>query len=335
MTRQSGGDKRSSWLTFARRLFLVRRLIRGPASAAKLISEARWSLGDEIWPPEETAALRHDLAALRNEFDCVISRGAGNVYTLNSPGRLALLDLPDAELEAMAFLAAAFAEGAMPNAPQVAALLERLRGLMPEDRRRHLARSSARPRLVRPVVTSRASEEVTAKLKGAVGRQQIEFEYRSPYAPAGETERHRVSPYDLIHRDGQTYLEGYCHECSVPRLVSRYIFYRLDRIVDKSLKVLPAALPPGPMPRTSYGLRYRLSAHVAGQEDIRLWFPDSRVESCEDGSVVVSARITDLWQARQILLGYREHCRVLEPPELIDLMLESIARLAELYSDAR
>ena len=32
-----GGDKRSSWLTFQRRLFLARRLIRGPASGPALI----------------------------------------------------------------------------------------------------------------------------------------------------------------------------------------------------------------------------------------------------------------------------------------------------------
>jgi predicted DNA-binding transcriptional regulator YafY len=50
-----------------------------------------------------------------------------------------------------------------------------------------------------------------------------------------------------------------------------------------------------------------------------------------DGSAIIRAQTSDLWQARQILLRYREHCRVLEPPELIALMRESIERMAELY----
>jgi hypothetical protein len=52
---------------------------------------------------------------------------------------------------------------------------------------------------------------------------------------------------------------------------------------------------------------------------------------CADGSAIISAQTSDLWQARQILLRYRKHCRVLESPELIELMRERIERMARMY----
>src|SRR5690606_3287481 len=63
MTRQSGGIERSSWLTFRRRLLLVRLLLRGPASSADLIASVQAELGDEGYPPAANAALKHDLDA--------------------------------------------------------------------------------------------------------------------------------------------------------------------------------------------------------------------------------------------------------------------------------
>src|SRR5437773_837115 len=83
----------------------------------------------------------------------------------DDPGRLAVLDLPDAELEALAFLAATFAEGALPNAPQVQALLARVRALLPADRRQRLAASPTHPRLTYPAVTTRPAPAVLAKIK--------------------------------------------------------------------------------------------------------------------------------------------------------------------------
>jgi predicted DNA-binding transcriptional regulator YafY len=51
-----------------------------------------------------------------------------------------------------------------------------------------------------------------------------------------------------------------------------------------------------------------------------------------DGSAEISAEVSDLWQARQILLRYREHCTVLEPAELVQMMRESVTLLQERYS---
>src|SRR5438093_897242 len=65
MTRQTGGTKRSSWLTSRRRLLLVRLLLRGPASSAALIGAVQAELGDEGYPPAAPSAPKPDFDAPR------------------------------------------------------------------------------------------------------------------------------------------------------------------------------------------------------------------------------------------------------------------------------
>jgi predicted DNA-binding transcriptional regulator YafY len=331
--RSSGGDKRSSWLTFHRRLFLVRQLIRGPATTAELIATARQAFGEEIYPPDEGTALRRDLAKLREEFECDIKRDSTGRYTLVSPGRLALLDLPEAEVEALAFLAATFADGDLPNAQTVDSLLTRVAELLPTPRREQLRTARAQPRIDRPQPSSVRSDRTVALLKRLVGREQVTFDYRSPYTSDDAAVSHCVHPYELFYRDGHLYLEAFCVECGIPELSERYVLYRVDRMVAGTVKRGHVQLPPTRKPRRTYLLRYRLDPQVARQRDIALWFPDSRVEFLLDGAAFVTAMTSDLWQARQILLRYREHCRVLEPPELVAMLRESIERMARVYAE--
>jgi predicted DNA-binding transcriptional regulator YafY len=333
MPRPRGGDKRSSWLTFQRRLFLVRRLIRGSAAATTLIDAARVAFDEEIYPPDAQAALRHDLAALRAEFGCDIRYSPADGYTLAHPGRLALLDLPDGELESLAFLLDAFADSPLPNGTQVAALLNRIIALLPDDRQQQLRRSPPYPHVEQPETTGDAAASMLRMLKRAIRRRLVTFEYRASLRPGAEPVLHRVAPYDLIYRDGHTYLDAYCHDCTLDGLANRYNLYRLDRIVSETLTLLPNQLPPGEMPRHSVRLVYRLSPEVAWLRDIARWFPESQVTYHDDGSALVTGHSSDLWQARQILLRYREHCRVLEPPELVEMMRSSIERMRHIYCE--
>lgn len=330
--RPRGGPKRSSWLTFHRRLFLVRRLVRGPATAAALIADARACFDDnEIYPPDARAALRHDFQKLREEFECVIRLREDGCYALEEFGRLALLDLPDADLEALAFLLANFAESPLPNAPQVDALLDRIVALLPPDRRAQLQWPARDVRLDYPQHTAPSGEHALRLLKRALRRQQVSFAYRSSYAQGDALVQHRVAPYDLIYRDGHIYLDGYCLDCGVAEFNQRYRLYRLDRIVEGSMHLLPTQLAPIPPARSTYRLRYILGSAVARQRDIALWFPNSEVVFTDDGAAHITAQTTDLWQARQILLRYREYCRVLEPLELVGMLRESAERMAQVY----
>ncbi|MEI6179165.1 MAG: WYL domain-containing protein [Chloroflexales bacterium] len=331
--RRGGGDKRSSWLTFHRRLFLVRQLVRGPCDATTLIAAARAAFDAEIYPPNARTALRHDIAALRDAFACVITRSADGRYAMTDYGQLALLDLPDRDLEALSFLAGTFDESPLPNAGHVSALLDRIEALLPPERRLQLARAGRPLRLDTPQSSSNPDAALVERLRGALGQRFISFLYRSSYAQDGAVVAHRVAPYELMFRDGHTYLDAFCHACPLRDVEGHYVLYRADRIVADSLELHPTQLNLGPPPRRRYPLRYRLAPQVARQRDIALWFPESSVQFLEDGAAEVTAEITDLWQARQILLRYREHCRVFAPPELVALLRESVQRMAAQYAE--
>jgi hypothetical protein len=110
------------------------------------------------------------------------------------------------------------------------------------------------------------------------------------------------------------------------------VFYRLDRIVPGTLKRLPQRLAPGRPPRQVYRLRYRLAPDLARRHDFAVWFADTKVSFEAGGGAIVEGETTDLWLARQILLRYREHCRVLEPPELVAMMRAGVERMALMYT---
>jgi predicted DNA-binding transcriptional regulator YafY len=329
----SGGIRRDSSIATQRRLDLVRRLLRGPASAETLIADLRASLGDDIYPADARAALRHDMAALRDTFGCAFFFRAGEGYFLTDLGTLTLLDLDQGELEACALVFTAIDEGVLPHTPQLARLRQRLLKLMPEHQRAQLPTIEAGLRFEQPLHVTKADAALIARLRPALGRSEISFQYRSPYTSTDEIERHRVAPYELFQRDGATYLDAYCLQSSLAKLHGRTIAYRLDRIVPRSLRRLPTQLPPMRYARRVYRLRYELAPVVARRRDMALWFEDSSCTYADDGRAVVEACITDLWYAQTVLLRYREHCRVLHPPELVAMMRASAERMARLYTN--
>jgi predicted DNA-binding transcriptional regulator YafY len=329
---QSRGPRRDSRIANQRRLDLVRCLLRGPATAETLIAELRRALGDDIYPADARAALRHDMAALRETFGCAFVFRAGEGYFLTNVGALTMLDLARDELEALALLFSAVDEGALPRTPQLARLRARLLVLLPESQRQQLPTINPSPRLDLPTRTTGAVDTLIARLRPALGKTELAFQYRSPYTQADEVEQHHVAPYELFQRDGYTYLDAYCLESSLAKLRGRYIAYRLDRIVPRSVRRLAQQLAPVRYARRAYRLRYTLTSAVAGRRDITLWFADSTCNYTDDGGAEIEACITDLWYARNVLLRYREHCRVLEPPELVELMRESAERMLDIYN---
>jgi hypothetical protein len=98
--------------------------------------------------------------------------------------------------------------------------------------------------------------------------------------------------------------------------------------VAGSVAILPTMLPPARISPPSYTLRL---PQVARRCDVATYFPHTQVVYRDDGSAEVTATITNLWQARQILLRYGDACLVHEPPELVALLRSTAAGLARLY----
>ncbi|MBK9713528.1 MAG: WYL domain-containing protein [Kouleothrix sp.] len=338
MTRHPGGTKRSSWLTFRRRLLLVRLLLRGPASSAELIAAVQSELGDEGYPPAAASALKHDLDALKAEYGCrIVFRRDQGVYGLQDLGELALLDMPAECMEALAFLDASFPAGAaLPEHANIRALLDRVLRLLPATRQSEYGQPQATMRLRLNGGSGRIDPGALAVVKRAIEeRRELAFKYWSSF-DVDAPRRHRVAPYAIFFRpEGHGYVDATLLEVcpAAGETLHAAIDYRLDRIVPGTLQVLPAMLPPQrPYPRP-YALRYRLRPAVARRRDVAAYFPNTQIAYHEDGGATVTAAVTNLWQTRQILLRYGDACEVLGPPELVALFSQTARGLARLYGE--
>lgn len=337
MLKRGRGDKRSSWATFKRRLLLVRLLLQRPASKAELINAVQAALLENGYPNDADSALKNDFEALRREFGCeiIFERKQGH-YTIRTLGELALLDLSDECFDALLFLDANYPQGdALPELVHMRTLLDQIIQLLPEERRQILSERQPPPisRISPP--TGHISHSLLHTLRRVVKRQEISFEYRSNSSDSFYV-WHRVAPYDILFKpDGHVYLDAATLEVKpLDATITLPITtnYRLDRILEQSLKVLPTTLPPQRIGQQSFAIRYWLHPNVARRKDITSHFNESEVEYNEDGSAVVSGKATNLWQARQTLFRYGSACIVLDPPELVELFKKAIHEMAENYA---
>jgi len=332
-----GGTKRSSWLTFRRRLLLVRALLRGPATSADLIAEIDAELGEQGYPEAAASALKHDFDALKGEYGCSITYDRQNrYYHLADLGELALLDLPQPCMEALAFLEASFPEGSgLPEHANIRELLERVVLLLPPARQAQHRRRRSTIRLGVGRGAGRIDSDVLTIDKHAIEeRRELAFDYLSTF-DAEKPRRHRVAPYGITFRpEGHGYLDATVLEVTPKggEAIHAAIDYRLDRIVPGNAEVLPTVLPPLRPTPPNYQLRYTLVPQVARRHDIAAYFPNTVITYLDDGSAEVRATVTNLWQTRQILLRYGDACRVHEPAELVALFRNTARGLAELYA---
>lgn len=334
--RRGGGAKRSSWATFKRRLLLVRLLLRGPAPKAHLVEAVQLALAHNGYPTDVDSALKKDIEALKREFGCEIGfqRKMGQ-YELRSLGELALLDLTNDCFEALLFLDANFPEGdVLPELVHMRTLLDQIYQLLPEGRRGAL--NKQRPVHLQRVATSidNISLDLLRSLRRAIWRQEICFEYVSNQ-PGTPHVWHRAAPYEIIFKpDGHIYLDAATLEIKPTGITLQLPTttpYRLDRIVDGTLQILPTTLPRHRLGVRTYIIRYRLHPNVARRKDIAHHFPDSQIDYQDDGSAVVTAKATNLWQARQTLFRYGSACVVEEPVELVELFKKAIREMTSSY----
>jgi proteasome accessory factor C len=328
-SRPARGLRRASNLAIRRRLAVVRRLVRGPASASELLAVITADLPHTEAPTARAAALRHDLRALRQDWDCRITYRPGLGYVLHDLGVLAVLDLPDESIQALATLRAAYPA----TSEQVRLLLQQLQIALPPERRDELLQRRPELRVVGPEARYRLHTPTLQAIRRALGRQYLRFDYAPAYRSG--IERHRAAPLELLVRDSHTYLLAYCAEQPRPmeECYGGYVEFRVDQIVEGTVRVLPSLLPPILPPRPSWQVVYELAPVIARHRHVAHWFPETQISYRDDGSALVTATVHSLWQARQVLLRYLENVRVLDPPDLIALMRETIQRLSALYQD--
>ncbi len=283
---------------------------------------------DRCTDPASTARqqrfqLRHDRHALRL-MGCEIAYDRRSKYYTwrNSPFGLRL---DQAQLSAFAMVLDTFTDSTVLHANDIRTLLNYLVSLLPADQQKALGtgRRSFSIDLHETTDYRLADPDTIKEIELAILRgQQVEFIHKT--ARDGKERRHVIEPRPLVFERGHVYLSGWSLDWN------KELRFRLDYIVPGSAQVLHPTISSG-RPRTvTKLLRYHLSPTIA-RNKVSEHFPGQVVETHADGSATVTAHITDLFDARRILLSYGLHCIVLEPPELVAEMRTIATELYKIY----
>ncbi len=265
---------------------------------------------------------RYDLRALRL-LDFSITFDKKNQYYTwhNSPFGLSL---EESYLKTFAILLETFTTSSFLHADTIRAFLASLAQQLPDEQQKALHQ-------IHPPFKIELSETADYKMADPLTihrievaiqqRRQLNFRYQSPRHE--KIYIHTIEPDALILKDGHVYIHGWHvyqnNECK----------FRLDYVIAGSAEVQSKQIASTHPPRPPYVVSYRLSPLIA-RHSVSQHFPEQHIEKHDDGSATVIANVTDLFEARRILLGYGENCTVLGPPELLAQM-RSVAHHYTIY----
>jgi proteasome accessory factor B len=215
------------------------------------------------------------------------------------------------------------------------------------ERRRNSTKTLFRPRSEAERVLNAVSfrstgaEEVDPRIMKVVTRAVAErlglaFVYRRP----GE-ERHlprRVLPYHVVCIDGRFYLLGRdldlgsVRKFVVGRMVGvRCTGVRFERPVDFSadefLEKRFGAMTGG----EDYEVIVVFDAWATDNMRGRRWHPDQIVAELADGRSVFCMRVSCLEEIERWVLSWGSHVRVIEPSQLVDRVLQTMAEAEATY----
>jgi predicted DNA-binding transcriptional regulator YafY len=168
--------------------------------------------------------------------------------------------------------------------------------------------------------------------RGARLHRQVEMHYQG--STKAEVTQRCVDPYALVHQTGWWYLVGYCHLREAMRT------FRVDRIQD--LVLLDESFKRA----EDFDVHAYLENAFKGQPVIRArlrFVPEAAHmarashSSCEvfeenpDGSVDVVATAPDLYWLASLVLSFASWIKVLDPPELQEMVRDWALGTAALY----
>jgi predicted DNA-binding transcriptional regulator YafY len=266
---------------------------------------------------------RNDVQVLRKlSCDIHFDRFSKCYSWRNSPFGL---NLTQEQLTTFALLLNTFNETMMLHADEIKALLSFFVERLPQEQQKQLARHRYPFSIDLHETTDyhNADAHNIKRIELAIERsQQLKFTYRS--LREGKEHMHVIEPQPLVFERGHVYLNGWSPEYGKP------LRFRLDYILPGSADMLPNSIANSRPSPISYVLCYQLSPVIA-RNGVSHHFTGQQVDSHSDGSATVTAPITDLFNARRILLSYGENCTVLEPPALVEQMRKVAADFSKKY----
>lgn len=308
-----------------RALAMLARLLEGEASREELIAAVRNRVQDAyVASPEDS--FHRDLRLLRYlGFPIKYHRSRGCYSLENFDHPILRLHLEPEALEALAAIKDTFQD--LPYKDRIEVLLSAIEARLPEWDHQALNRKPPLSFAFTPADDWQTCSGNLRPVEWAIrNHQRLEFLYRSPKRPEdAEPKRHIVEPYNLEYREGHLYFDGYSLK------TGRVYPFRVDRIVPGSAKMLPDKFVPRGELRRRITIRYCLAPEIA-RYGASVRFLNQHEEKQEDGSVIVTAEVESLFEAMFKLLRYGSYCRVLEPPELVEIMRREAEAMVGVYS---
>ncbi len=177
------------------------------------------------------------------------------------------------------------------------------------------------------------------RLANAIGeRKKVWLKYYS--ASSDKTNKRYVDPYHLRYHQGAWYLIGYCNLRRDMRV------FALDRIIDlryteKDFRVIGGfvledylsrafAIEIGGNPRE---VAIKFDRHQARWVNERCWHHTQRIETLEDGSLILRFTVSGLGEVKRWVLSFGGHAEVLYPEKLREEIKSEIEGLVATYMD--
>jgi len=166
-----------------------------------------------------------------------------------------------------------------------------------------------------------------------------QYRLRLTYAKKGltEIEEYEVDPYTLVFHKGGIYLLGYAHNRNGMRL------FALERVrgvnVTRQQFEIPTDFEPELHFRSAFGLvndtpmkvRVRFSSGIAFTVRERVWRPGQKVETDNEGRVIIEFEAAGEMELVSWILSYGMHAEVLEPIRLRQEVKRQIHMMHQLY----
>jgi predicted DNA-binding transcriptional regulator YafY len=170
-------------------------------------------------------------------------------------------------------------------------------------------------------------------------RQQITFMYQKPEdrEPAERT----VDPHHLIYSDEIWHVMGWDQMRNEVRTFSLTRMQGVQRtgaqfepmpkaVFDEQLEHAFKMIGKGGK-EPPYKVRLRFDAYSSAMVREKLWHTSQEITLLEDGCSEVSFEIASLTEIESWVMGWCNHCEVLEPPELVERVRQSALAILAKY----
>jgi proteasome accessory factor C len=176
-------------------------------------------------------------------------------------------------------------------------------------------------------------DELRERLEQAVSdKRQVRLDY---YVPTRDESTERVvDPLRVVHADGHTYLDAWCHLAEDQRL------FRLDRVSSAEVLDTPVRRHAGVRPRDLAQGIFQPSPDdtlatlrlTPGARWVAEYYPVEDTRNERGGGLLVRLRVGDPAWLTRLMLRLGDSAELLEPPDLAEQVRRTASAALENYS---